>query len=102
MLRFAAEARRELFRVSAHYDRKLPGRGDLFLDDVSRTLTFIKTFPEARADRLAGVRFWPLEYFPYSVLYAAQANGSVVILAVGHAKRGPHDWKSAAKRHAPP
>lgn len=96
-LRFAVLARRELFRVSGRYEGEAPDLGNRFLDDAARTLSFIKDIPEARRPRPNGVRMWPMTVFPYGLLYAIEAD-EIVILAVGHLRRGPRYWKSAGAR----
>ena len=97
MMRFSVLARRELYRVAAKYERTSPGLGDRFLDDATRTIAFIKNFPEARQAKPGGVRFWPMSTFPYGLLYAVEPTFTV-ILAVGHIRRGPKYWLRVQRR----
>jgi hypothetical protein len=96
-IRFAAKARGELFRIASQYDRKQLGLGDRFLDEVAITLRFIANYPEARQDLAGGVRLWPVNRFPYGILYVVEPE-TTLVLAVGHLRRGPRYWRAARGR----
>lgn len=51
-VRFIPAAKRELFAASEFYDRRVPGLGTQFLDDVEHAIVLIREYPHA----------WPQKY----------------------------------------
>jgi ParE toxin of type II toxin-antitoxin system, parDE len=93
----AAQARREIFRVAVFYDQVRYGLGDAFLSDIGSGFAQVRDFPLAWPVVVEPYRRYRLGRFPYGILYQARA-ADVLVLAVGHLKRGPRYWMSARQR----
>jgi hypothetical protein len=95
-LRLIAAAKRELFRIAFYYDRKAPGLGDRFLEDVEANVRLIRSYPRSAAAFGKGHRC-SLDTFPYAVLYRIDGD-EVVVIAIGHLARGPRFWRNVSRR----
>ena len=68
------------------------GLGKSFADEVQRTVTLIRQFPDA------GLPVGPSRHrvlvprFPYSIVYRRDPD-SIVILAITHQRRRPGYWR---------
>lgn len=91
-LQFIALAKKELFRVHARYERKRPGLGDRFADEVQSAINSIKEHPHAwiRLDEI--LRRRNLRHFPYHLVYAVKGR-EIIIIAVAHHRRRPGYWR---------
>jgi hypothetical protein len=93
-IRVVSTAKRELFAASDFYDRRRPGLGTEFLNDVENALALIRDYPQAWPVKYTkGIRQIGLQRFPYAIIYRLLANDAV-ILAVAHLHRRPAYWKS--------
>ncbi len=91
-MRFHGAARRELRRAVEYYDRRVPGLGDEFVEEVERAVEEIASFPESGSPYLADTRRVVVRRFPYSVVYRVRPE-EIVILAVAHQRRRPGYWQ---------
>jgi hypothetical protein len=91
-LRITVPARHESIRIAKRYDRLTPGRGDLFLADLGRTMAMARLFAQARRLKWSGPEKREFRRFPYAALYVVE-DGVMYVLAIGHARRGPRYWK---------
>jgi len=86
-----AEARREIDGAFGWYEDRQPGLGDEFLSAVRSSLAAIegepRRFPKVRGD----VRRAVLRRFPYSLLFIAETDRTVVV-ACFHGSRDPDAW----------
>ena len=86
-----------MFRAAAYYDRIQSGLGDAFLDDIEIGFSKLRDFPLAWPRLSDTFRRTSLSRFPYAILYEVRAD-DVLVLAVGHLKRGPKFWMAAMRR----
>lgn len=82
----------ELERAVAHYDAKSIKLGNRLLDEYEEALDKIREDP-TRWEKIGKiVRRRVFKKFPYSLIYAFEAN-TVKVLAVAHHKRRPGYWR---------
>ena len=67
--------------------------GSDFLDDVQRAVETIRNFPHAGEAIDSTFRRILLHRFPFSLIYAVEQDG-IVIIAVAHHVRHPNYWRS--------
>jgi toxin ParE1/3/4 len=75
------------------YDDRQPNLGSDFLTRVRRAVNRIIADPERRTSVDFGVRYWPVERFPYVVFYDL-TESEVLVLGVMHTSRDPKKWLS--------
>jgi plasmid stabilization system protein ParE len=75
------------------YDRRQPNLGSDFLARVRRTVNRLIADPERRTSLEFGVRYWPVERFPYVVFYDV-TESEVLVLGVMHTSRDSKKWLS--------
>jgi plasmid stabilization system protein ParE len=83
----------EINEAADFYDAESVGLGDVFIDEIQRTITRISEFPEAAPVVRGGVRKRIVAKFPYSLVYSIRGD-QIRILAVAHQKRRPFYWRS--------
>ena len=88
---FRDQAAAELEAAVDYYNGQKPGLGREFLDEVDRSLDYIRSFPEAAAPISARSRRHRLHRFPYGLIYQVMAY-QIRILAVMHLSRRPDYW----------
>ena len=93
---FLPEAEEEFREVAWYYEKEAPGVGLRFIAEVRKGVTFITENPYAAVDVGSGIRRKVLNHFPYSLMYAVEAE-LIVILAVAHQKRRPRYWRGRVK-----
>ena len=89
---FLPAAHKEFLTAADRYDSEAPGLGADFIDEVERALDRIASFPEHGSPYLAGTRRVLLQRFPFSVVYALEPSGALVV-AVAHYSRRPGYWR---------
>lgn len=90
-LSLRATARAEVQEAFDWYERQRPGLGSRFLSAVRETLAAVEQFP-LRYPKVRGqVRRARLRGFPYSILYLAEPEETVVI-ACFQGRRDPRRW----------
>ncbi len=85
-------AEAEINEAADFYDLESPGLGNVFIDEIHRTLQSIVDFPGAAPLIRGRVRKRIMSKFPYSLVYSTREDG-VRILAVAHHKRRPFYWR---------
>jgi toxin ParE1/3/4 len=95
MIAFHPEALDEIERARDWYDDKRPGLGGELVDEVERALDRIEAVPAsfARAPESAAARRVLLGRFPYWLVFAVLDDGTVLIVALAHAKRRAGYWR---------
>jgi len=93
---FLPEAEEEFREAVWYYEIEAPGVGLRFIAEVRKGVTFITENPYAAGDIGSGIRRKVLNHFPYSLLYAVEAE-LIVIVAVAHQKRRPTYWRGRVK-----
>jgi len=93
---FLPEAEEEFREAVRYYEKEAPGVGLRFIAEVRRGVTFIDENPYAAVGVGSGIRRKVLNHFPYSLMYAVEAE-LIVIVAVAHQKRRPRYWRGRVK-----
>jgi plasmid stabilization system protein ParE len=93
---FLPEAEEEFREAVCYYEREAPGVGLRFIVEVRRGVAFITENPFAAVGFGSGIRRKVLKHFPYSLIYAVEAE-LIVIVAVAHQKRRPRYWRGRVK-----
>jgi len=88
---YLREAEIEMLETVAFYEDKSVGLGADFLDEVHKTVQFIKIMPEAPPLINSYARRVLLRRFEYGIVYRI-FNNQIIILAVMHLKRRPNYW----------
>src|SRR6185295_15750088 len=88
---FHPDARLELLEAAQDYNARLFGLGEIFLEEIEKTVRKLCEAPSRPPVDLLQRRKWRLRRFPYSVIYKID-GGRVIILAVAHASRRPGYW----------
>lgn len=96
-LRLTSFAKAELFRVHRYYERKAPGLGDQFLDEVQAVFRLIKEYPRAWTRLDEGIYRCRLSVFSYGVLYRVD-HQECIVFVIGHLARKPMYWQRLLKR----
>ena len=73
------------------YDGRNPTLGQDFVERVRLATTRIIEDPERRSPVEYGLRYWPVERFPYVVLYDVTAS-EVLLVGVMHTSQQPQKW----------
>jgi plasmid stabilization system protein ParE len=92
-LSIRSEAEAEIQEAYDWYEAQRPGLGDEFLAAVRQALAAVERSPRQYPIVRGKVRRALLSHFPYSVLYLAEPENTVVI-ACFHGKRDPRRWYS--------
>jgi len=88
-----AEANAELTEAAAYLERQRDGYGDRFIAAFDSAREFLIDHPRSGRAARFGIRAWPIEGFPYSIVYALNSD-EVFIVAVAHHRRRPGYWRS--------
>jgi plasmid stabilization system protein ParE len=91
-VRYHEAAHEELLGELGYLELRKRGLGRRFLGEVRRAEALIAQFPLAGEEIVPGIRKRPLRKFRYSLFYALDENGNVLILAVAHQSRQPGYW----------
>jgi toxin ParE1/3/4 len=90
---FHDDAAEELQAGATYYESRVRGLGRDFLIEVEKAIRLIRQHPEIGAPhKETGFRGYVLPRFPY-VLFFADLDEAICILAVAHASRRPGYWK---------
>jgi plasmid stabilization system protein ParE len=92
-VRFHPEAQDEYQVSLAWYQARSPQAADRFEAEVERVLGLIAANPAGFPRYDEGSRFAMLRRFPFSVVYQAEPDGRVEVVAVAHARRRPGYWE---------
>lgn len=91
--RFHQQAFDEYHEAANRYCNVRLDLADAFVDEVERGVDNILTFPYAYPAVEEGVRRYVLRRFPYGIFYMVEADGTILIVGVGHLKRQPGYWR---------
>jgi plasmid stabilization system protein ParE len=86
-------AKAEIQEAYDYYEQQRPGLGHQFLLAVRRTLAAVEKTPLLYPKIRKEVRRAPVRRFPYTILYLAEPENTVVI-ACFHGRRNPKRWHS--------
>ena len=93
--RFLAPAEEEMTAASVFYASD--GLGSDFLDDVQHAIDRLCEYPLAGETVALGLRRMLLQRFPFSVVYAAEAD-LILVIAIAHHGRQPGYWQARVDR----
>ena len=94
-VKFATVAEVELDEATQYYEKKVPGLGTQFRDQVEHSAKQIGRMPLLYAEIRPSVRRCVLRRFPYSLIYSVETD-YVFVIAVAHHKRSLHYWVNRA------
>lgn len=66
---------------------------EISLDDVQRSIDRLREQPEVGVKLAGGLRSTLLRRFPFSLIYALESDG-ILIVSVAHHRRRPGYWRS--------
>jgi plasmid stabilization system protein ParE len=84
-------AQAEIEEAFGHYEEQRPGLGHRFLAAVATALAEVEEFPWRYPKVRGEIRRALVAGFPYSILYIAEPEQTIVI-ACFHARRDPRHW----------
>jgi plasmid stabilization system protein ParE len=90
-IRFLPVAEQELDDAFCWYEEQAVGLGDVFLNEINKSLQLVATYPKVQTTVHNGIRRCLVNRFPYGIFYGIK-NDSAVIVAVAHLKRQPKYW----------
>jgi plasmid stabilization system protein ParE len=90
---FHEEASCEMNEAAQYYEERAVGLGLTFLAEVEDSVAQILSNPEACQRERGEIRRKPIRHFPYSLLYAIEAD-YIRVIAVAHQKRRPGHWRN--------
>jgi toxin ParE1/3/4 len=93
-------AGKELIDAAAFYERRRPGLGDRFIDEVERVIALLLEHPELGAGVGQDFRFVVLDRFPFRLVYAVEQS-VIRIIAIAHQKRRPDYWHGRVEEPRP-
>lgn len=73
------------------YNTQSAGLGDKFADEIDRTISIIKNYPESFPLYTLSTRKAVVSIFPFNVIYSI-IKGRILIYAVIHQHRKPNYW----------
>lgn len=91
--RFLSPALTEVREAAEFYERRVPGLGTDFLDELDAAVERILSYPESWGSLGGYYRRCHLRRFPYSVIYAIQPNSEILVISVFHQSREPLSWR---------
>jgi len=95
--RFLSAAEEEMIAAALFYEEAAAGLGRDFLDDVQQAIDKLRLYPELGVKVAVGLRRALLHRFPFTIIYAPQAD-AILVIAIGHARRRPGYWQSRTDR----
>jgi plasmid stabilization system protein ParE len=87
-------ATKDIQEAANWYNSRQYGLGRKFINQVKRTIHFIRENPEAIAIRYDNIRTVVIDTSPYMVHYLIDESAtSIIIVAVFHTSQDPRLWK---------
>ena len=99
-VRIGPAAKNELRIASRYYDRKRPGLGEEFLDEVQRVISLLVMHPELGRELLSQRRALTLRRFSYQLVYIPDED-FIRIIAVAHSSQQPYYWRHRVEEPLP-
>jgi hypothetical protein len=91
-IKYHPKALAEVFKSARFYDRRVPGLGARFFEELDLAVEQLRSDPLRQRADADGVRSWLVRRFLFRIYYFVEPN-RVRILAVAHAKRRPGYWR---------
>jgi toxin ParE1/3/4 len=86
------EASAEMIEAARYYQKRSPGLGHRFLDEVDAAIVRIGAAPERWPLQDDDYRRYSIRVFPYFIAYRITGS-DIEVLAVYHHSREPEAWK---------
>jgi plasmid stabilization system protein ParE len=86
------DAEAELIEAIHYYERRVPGLGGQFLDQVDCAVRVIQEAPERWRVVEGDIRHYLMPRFPYAIYYRLHSE-DIRILAIKHHSRHPDYWR---------
>lgn len=81
----------DVLNAAAWYDERQPQLGSDFVVRVERAVSQMMADPDRRTSADYGVRYWPVERFPYVVFYDL-TDTELLVLGVMHTSQESRKW----------
>ena len=94
-IKYHPKAHAESFKSARFYNRRVPGLGKEFFDELDSTIRQLQSDPLRAAPDADGIRSWRVRRFPFRVYYVVDPN-RIRVLAVAGLKRRPGYWRPRA------
>ena len=82
-IRLIPAAKTDMFRIWAYYEKKQPGLGDDFLDELGAAVRLVRDFPSAPPEFWKGTRRVLLKRFPYGAAYRISGD-EIQLIVIAH------------------
>jgi plasmid stabilization system protein ParE len=89
---FHPEAELEFYKAVEYYQKKSTELAEGLLNEISKALDRIGTYPRACPSLEKGIRRCLINRFPYAILYRPY-DETLYVLAVTHLRLPPEYWK---------
>ncbi len=86
------EAEEEVLEAARFYNRRVPGLGADFLQELNQGVTWMLEHPARWRKFEADFRRYAVKRFPYAIIYRIESD-SIRVLAIAHLSRHPDYWK---------
>jgi toxin ParE1/3/4 len=91
-IRLIAAAKGDMVRIWAYYEKKRPGLGDEFLDELGEAVRQVREFPNAAPEFWKGTRRIVLKRFPYGAAYRIDGD-DIQLIVIAHLSRASRVWR---------
>jgi plasmid stabilization system protein ParE len=91
-VKYHPKASAEALHSARYYNRRQPGLGAEFFDELDRTVAQVREDPLCFPADADGIRSWRLRRFPFRAYYIIEPD-RIRILAVAHLRRRPGYWR---------
>lgn len=85
-------AESEFSEAAAHYEEAEPTLGEVFVEHITRSITYISDNPQIGNSIGKRTRKISLSKFPYNLIYVVSGD-AIVIVAIAHHSRKPIYWR---------
>lgn len=92
-IEFLDSATEEFLRAVQFYQGQQRGLGSRLIEDLEGVTELLRETPRAGAPFVDKTRRFPLQHFPFNVVYFID-DETIVIVAVAHQRRKPGYWRS--------
>jgi len=90
-------ADREFTEHALFYERREPGLGRRFIDEIERGIEILLSQPQIGPQLDEELRYFVLDDFPFSLIYRMERE-RIWIVAVAHQSRHPGYWRERIDR----
>ena len=88
---FLEPAYKEYQEAIEFYNLQSDGLGNKFRDEIDKTISIIKNYPESFTQYTQHTRKAVVNIFPYNIFYSLRDN-RIIVIAIAHQHRKPNYW----------